>query len=313
MNLKGYIKLHRKILSWEWINHPPTLCLFVHFLLNAEYEPRQTGRRIIQPGQLEISRRGLMKETGLSEQQIKTALVHLQKTGEITLTAQKGRLSSLVTINNWSAYQIQPIDQPIYQPISEELESLKNQPVEHGQDNESNPFHNPLSSPFPDQPIFQPISQPISQPIKQPIFETPEALKNNALMDVEEKKQPISQPIKQPIKQPIFQPVYNTKEIKEVKKKRNIVCFGEFVKMTQAEYDKLVDRYGKPFTEKCIETLDNYKGSTGKKYKDDYRTILNWVWKRVRDDYPGLMKPQQPAATTNQPEIDPLEEWGGTL
>ena len=60
--------------------------------------------------------------------------------------------------------------------------------------------------------------------------------------------------------------------VKEFKKN-----YAEFVSMTNEEYKKLVDKYGKDFTDKCIEVLDNYKGSSGKKYKSDYRAILTWV------------------------------------
>jgi len=54
--------------------------------------------------------------------------------------------------------------------------------------------------------------------------------------------------------------------------------------MTNAEYDKLVSTYGKDFADQCITTLDNYKGANGKKYKDDYRAILNWVVNRVKSE-----------------------------
>jgi len=55
------------------------------------------------------------------------------------------------------------------------------------------------------------------------------------------------------------------------------VQFAENVSMTNAEYEKLVSTYGEANTLRMIEKLDNYKGATGKKYKSDYRAILNWV------------------------------------
>lgn len=70
-----------------------------------------------------------------------------------------------------------------------------------------------------------------------------------------------------------------SKKIKEEK-----IHFAEFVSMTNAEYEKLISTYGKEFADQCISTLDNYKGSKGKTYKDDYRAILNWVVKRVQED-----------------------------
>jgi hypothetical protein len=59
-------------------------------------------------------------------------------------------------------------------------------------------------------------------------------------------------------------------------KKDIYIRYAEFVKMKETEYNKLVEEFGKDGTDERIERLDLYKGSTGKKYKDDYRTILSW-------------------------------------
>lgn len=47
--------------------------------------------------------------------------------------------------------------------------------------------------------------------------------------------------------------------------------------MTQKEIDKLKDKYSIEAYEWMVEKLSNWKASTGKKTKDDYRTILSWV------------------------------------
>ncbi|MGG3873189.1 hypothetical protein [Brevibacillus laterosporus] len=62
--------------------------------------------------------------------------------------------------------------------------------------------------------------------------------------------------------------------------------YAEFVSMTEVEYEKLVSKHGKALTEKMIEKLDNYKGANGKKYKSDYRAILNWVEEKVLSEQP---------------------------
>ena len=59
--------------------------------------------------------------------------------------------------------------------------------------------------------------------------------------------------------------------------KNNKILFGEFVFLTEEEHKKLIDKYESEFVEACVERLDNYLGSTGKKYKSHYRTILSWV------------------------------------
>lgn len=60
--------------------------------------------------------------------------------------------------------------------------------------------------------------------------------------------------------------------------------YAEFVTMTESEYGRLVEKYGEAKTKRAIEILDNYKGSNGKKYASDYRTILNWVMERVEEE-----------------------------
>lgn len=50
----------------------------------------------------------------------------------------------------------------------------------------------------------------------------------------------------------------------------------EFVLLTDEENAKLLDKLGKDKTDDYIERLNNYIGSTGKKYKSHYHTILSW-------------------------------------
>lgn len=76
----------------------------------------------------------------------------------------------------------------------------------------------------------------------------------------------------------------NSKKDCKGKKEEEKTHFAEFVSMTNAEYEKLVSTYGKEFADQCITVLDNYKGANGKKYKSDYRAILNWVVDRVKQN-----------------------------
>lgn len=62
------------------------------------------------------------------------------------------------------------------------------------------------------------------------------------------------------------------------------IKFAEFVSMTEEEHQKLVLEHGEVKVKRMIEVLDNYKGSKGKKYKSDYRAILNWVVGRVEEE-----------------------------
>lgn len=55
------------------------------------------------------------------------------------------------------------------------------------------------------------------------------------------------------------------------------IKYSEFVYLAKDEYDKLITEYGDAKTTEFITMLDNYKGSSGKEYKSDYRAILSWV------------------------------------
>jgi hypothetical protein len=80
--------------------------------------------------------------------------------------------------------------------------------------------------------------------------------------------------------------VESTQSKSKVKVKDKVIkiTFAEFVTLSQEEYDKLISSYGEEKTKRMIEILDNYKGSAGKKYKSDYRAILNWVVNRVKEE-----------------------------
>ena len=54
--------------------------------------------------------------------------------------------------------------------------------------------------------------------------------------------------------------------------------YGEFgnVKMTTAEFDKLVQAEGAERANALIEELSSYLASSGKRYKSHYATLLNW-------------------------------------
>lgn len=54
------------------------------------------------------------------------------------------------------------------------------------------------------------------------------------------------------------------------------------VRMTEAEYSKLVQAYGQDGANWCIRKLDDYKAARGMTYKSDYRAILNWVVKEYQ-------------------------------
>lgn len=106
---------------------------------------------------------------------------------------------------------------------------------------------------------------------------------------------------------PMETPPAKKKPPKPKKPEPEKVEYAEFVHMQEAEYQKLIERFGQAAADKAVEILDNYKGANRKKkYDSDYRAILNWVIDRIREKHPGLIKRQE----NTQPDQNPYKEWG---
>ena len=103
----NWIKLNRSILEWEWYDDINTKVLFIHLLLTVNYEPKKWHGITIDRGQRVVSLAELAEETGLSIQNIRTAINHLKSTGELTRTLTRTLTGQvpLVTIENYNKYQ----------------------------------------------------------------------------------------------------------------------------------------------------------------------------------------------------------------
>lgn len=55
------------------------------------------------------------------------------------------------------------------------------------------------------------------------------------------------------------------------------------VKLTQEQYDKLINKFSKDLVHKTIISLDTYISNGNKKYKDHYRTLNNWCTKNNKE------------------------------
>ena len=134
----------------------------------------------------------------------------------------------------------------------------------------------------------------------------------------EAKKEPIEKeiadiPSDNPPDSPVDNPTDKPKKPKKpVKKKVEKKQYAEFVSLKEEEYQKLVSGYGQGAADKFVEELNLYKGSTGKTYKSDYMTILNWVVEKVEKKYPGLIQrpvASRPAVKEHEEDINPFGQW----
>lgn len=110
IEMKGWIKLHRKLLFNPIMSRPNYLSLWVNLLLKANHEETKMiwngGVIIIKEGQFIGGRKGLAKQTGISESTVEDILRFLEKEGQIR--QQKTNKYRLITILNWKEYQSNP-------------------------------------------------------------------------------------------------------------------------------------------------------------------------------------------------------------
>ena len=103
----GFITLHRQIIKWEWYTDSTTKDLFLHLLLTASFADTRFLGKKIKRGQVVTSLPKLASETGLSIQNVRTALKHLISTGEITekVTGNPGHSYRLITVVKYDEFQ----------------------------------------------------------------------------------------------------------------------------------------------------------------------------------------------------------------
>ncbi len=102
--LNGFVKLHRKLLDWEYYKDINTKTLYIHLLLKAAFADYKTkDGYIIHAGTQFTSVKKLSDETGLTVREVRTSLKKLEDKSIVTSTAtNKG---TLITIVNWEVLQ----------------------------------------------------------------------------------------------------------------------------------------------------------------------------------------------------------------
>ena len=79
----GFIKLPRNIQDWDWYGSPSTVILWIHILLNANYEDREWRGELVERGSFITSASALARETGLSGSEVRSALARLISSKQI--------------------------------------------------------------------------------------------------------------------------------------------------------------------------------------------------------------------------------------
>lgn len=105
---KGYIKLYRSYVDWEWFTDFKTAHLWTYLLCRAQWEDTRWRGIPIRRGQLLESLPNIAAKTGMTVRSVRTALNHLKSTGEVT--DEVTGFGRLITIVKYAEYQGQDLE-----------------------------------------------------------------------------------------------------------------------------------------------------------------------------------------------------------
>ena len=102
-NDNEYVKLFRKTVNWGWYKDLPTRCLFLHCLIKAHWHDSYFEGYKIGRGSFVTSLSKLADENGMSVKQVRTALNHLKRSGEVAVSVTPK--FSIITVLGYDKYQ----------------------------------------------------------------------------------------------------------------------------------------------------------------------------------------------------------------
>ena len=149
-----YIKLDRNILDWGWYQDSNTFRVFVHLLLKAQIKDEMYMGVKIKRGDAVVSYGSISKSLGITYDQARTAIQHLQNTNEITIKRKQKFL--VVSIVSYNRYQDKPQSKntrkniPITNPQQSQSKNTRQTLGGQGlqdMDFESNPNQIPITNP----------------------------------------------------------------------------------------------------------------------------------------------------------------------
>ena len=100
---EGYVKLYRSLKNWRWYTDGPTLRIYIHLVLSANWKEGAFKYSVIKRGQVVMSISKLSNDLKISQSTVARSLKKLKRTGEIT----SRRISnySVITITDYDVYQ----------------------------------------------------------------------------------------------------------------------------------------------------------------------------------------------------------------
>lgn len=99
---KGFMRLHRNLLDWEWFDNSQMVHIWIYFLLKANYQDSKWRGIDIPRGSFVTSLGTISNETRLTIREVRTCISKLKATGEVTIKATNKY--SIVTVCNYDRY-----------------------------------------------------------------------------------------------------------------------------------------------------------------------------------------------------------------
>lgn len=99
----GWVKLHRKLLEWEWYGDAHMVHLLVHLLLTASHERKEYKGQTIKRGQLATTTKELSEALGTSRASIWRRLKRLEMERFVELEVKQKK--TIITICKYDSYQ----------------------------------------------------------------------------------------------------------------------------------------------------------------------------------------------------------------
>ena len=104
MGNEGFIKLHRKMLDWQWADDCTIFYFFVKLLFMVNYQEKQWHNVTVHRGQTVTSIAGLCEYMQMSRTAVQRCLRCLTETGEITDEVRPNKYR-IITVKNYDIYQ----------------------------------------------------------------------------------------------------------------------------------------------------------------------------------------------------------------
>ena len=107
--MEGWIKIHRKIMDWEWKSEPNMIALWIDLLCRANHAPHRWQGVDVDRGQCVVGLKSLSVSTGLSVKSVRTCLDRLKSASQVAI--ESNNRYSLVSIINYDGYQCSDAEQ----------------------------------------------------------------------------------------------------------------------------------------------------------------------------------------------------------